>query len=454
MRGWRIAVSVAAPVSGAVLLGVLLLLALGQPGLAGKILHVLASRYSQSETSFTDTYQLLGVMQCHRQGIDVYVANPCDLYGRPHVYSPAWLLGSLAPVTTGWTPVVGCTLAVLFVASLFLLPKARTGRQALVLTLGVLSNAVIFGVHQGNADVLVFVLCAVAGRLLLRSLPLRFAGYALFLLVALLKFYPISLMALVARERIRVLAVLFLVSVLSVAAFVLLCGRDASRALGMVPTGKITQMFGAKVLAQGLSIFPYGIRGSNEAVTVSLPAAVAVALLLAGVLAFSFQLWRSDAMREAAAALTEEESVFLGIGCVLLLGCFFMGESYRYRGVFFLFALPGLTALWREARAQAARVVFGATTAAIVFLLWSVYAGNGMDSAMTALGVPDTAGSLVFAAFWLVRELLWWSVVGVLTAALGRLAWNTEAVRLILSRTARPASSHHNAKRGRDMGKV
>ena len=435
------------------MLGVLLLLALGQPGLAGKILHVLASRYSQSETSFIDTYQLLGVMQCHRQGIDVYVSNPCDLYGRPHVYSPAWLLGSLAPVTTAWTPVVGCTLAVLFVASLFLLPRARTGRQAVFLSLGILSNSVMFGVNQGNADVLIFVLCAVAGCLLLRTLPSRLAGYALFLLAASLKFYPITLMALAARERVRVLAALFLVSVLSVAAFVLLCGQDTLRALRMVPTGKITQMSGAKVLAQGLSIFPYGIRGSDEAVAVSPFSAAVTALLLAGVLAFSFRLWRWDAVRGAVAALTEEESVFLGIGCVLLLGCFFTGESYRYRGVFFLFVLPGLTALWREARAPAARAVFGTAAAAIVFLLWSVYAGNGMDSAMTALGVPDAAGSLAFAAFWLVRELLWWGVVGVLTAALGCLAWDAGAVRLILDRVARSAP-WRNPARGRDMGKV
>ena len=182
--------------SGVVLLSLLFLLALGWPSLAGKVLHVLASRYSQSAASFTDTYQPLGVMQCHRQDIDVYVSNPCDLYNRPHVYSPAWLLGSLAPVTTAWTPVAGCTLAVVFVASLFLLPRARTGRQALFLSLGMLSNAVVFGVNQGNADVLVFVLCAVAGRLLLRPLPPRLAGYALFLLAASLKLYPITLMAL------------------------------------------------------------------------------------------------------------------------------------------------------------------------------------------------------------------------------------------------------------------
>ena len=40
---------------------------------------------------FLDTHAVLAAAECGRQGIDVYLSNPCDVLGRPHVYSPLWL---------------------------------------------------------------------------------------------------------------------------------------------------------------------------------------------------------------------------------------------------------------------------------------------------------------------------------------------------------------------------
>jgi len=159
-------------------------------------MHVVASSYSQFDQPYADTYGLIGVMQCYRRGVDIYAFNPCDLYNRPHVYSSVWLLGSRTPVTTAWTPFVGSALAIAFCVSLFLLPPARTRLGALILTAGVVSNAVIFACYQGNNDLVVFVMAAVAGRCLLGGLGARGAGYALLLAAGSLKFYPVVLIVL------------------------------------------------------------------------------------------------------------------------------------------------------------------------------------------------------------------------------------------------------------------
>jgi len=54
---------------------------------------------------FLDTHAVLAAAECRRQGIDVYLSNPCDVLGRPHGYSPLWLEilpGSLGSGATRW----------------------------------------------------------------------------------------------------------------------------------------------------------------------------------------------------------------------------------------------------------------------------------------------------------------------------------------------------------------
>ncbi len=404
----------------------------GQGHLVLLVMHVLASSYSQFDQPFGDTYGLLGVMQCYRQGIDIYVSNPCDLYNRPHVYSSVWLLGARTAVTTAWTPFVGSALAVAFCLSLFLVPPARTFFGALVMTAGVLSNAVIFACYQGNNDLLVFVMVAIAGRGLLGSLGARSAGYALLLAAGSLKFYPAALMVIALRERARVLLSVACCAGVAFAAFVWAYGADALRVMRLIPGGKITQMFGAGIVGHGLAVFPYGLRAS-----VSMPpwvwygAAVEIALGVATVVG-ALLLLRKESIRGAIMALPAPEKIFAALGCVLILACFFTGQSYRYRGIFLLFILPALATLCTGAETRLARRGAAASALAIVGLLWSVHVGNGLDHVMAALNVPERAGGLIYAACWLVRELLWWAVIAVLLGLLGCIGADWPAILAIM----------------------
>jgi hypothetical protein len=70
---------------------------------------------------------------------------------------------------------------------------------------------------------------------------------------------------------------------------------------------------------------------------------------------------------------------------------------------------------------------------AIVALMWSVYISNGLDHAMTIVGVPDHVGDLVYAAWWLTREMLWWAVISVLLGLLGCLAAEWPGISALLT---------------------
>src|SRR5260370_40822171 len=67
---------------------------------------------------FLDTHALLAAAECQRQGIHVYLENPCDYIARVHVYSPVWL--SLIPsfLNAADTARVGFALDFLFILSL------------------------------------------------------------------------------------------------------------------------------------------------------------------------------------------------------------------------------------------------------------------------------------------------------------------------------------------------
>jgi hypothetical protein len=90
---------------------------------------------------FLDTHAVLAAAECARQGIEVYLSNPCDALGRPHAYSPVWLAivpGALGVRATGW---VGASLDLLFLLSLAAVLRPRTAKELLILGLAAVSPA-------------------------------------------------------------------------------------------------------------------------------------------------------------------------------------------------------------------------------------------------------------------------------------------------------------------------
>src|SRR5689334_9081991 len=82
---------------------------------------------------FLDTHAVLAAAECGRQGVDIYLSNPCDALGRPHVYSPLWLAivpGSLGTRATWW---VGASFDLLFLVSLAVVLRPRTVRELFIL---------------------------------------------------------------------------------------------------------------------------------------------------------------------------------------------------------------------------------------------------------------------------------------------------------------------------------
>jgi hypothetical protein len=93
---------------------------------------------------FLDTHAVLAAAECRRQGIEIYLSNPCDVLGRPHVYSPLWLAIVPASLGTGATGWVGASLDLVFLLSLAVVLRPRTVRELFILGAAAISPMAVY----------------------------------------------------------------------------------------------------------------------------------------------------------------------------------------------------------------------------------------------------------------------------------------------------------------------
>ncbi|HZL59282.1 MAG TPA: hypothetical protein VFC38_06250 [Stellaceae bacterium] len=368
---------------------------------------------------FVDIHGVLSAIQCGREGIDVYLTNPCDVLGRVFFYSPLLLWGEVLPLDTGATQIAGLAVDLLFFAALFCLPAPRRLGDGVLMLLATLSTMTVFAVERANIDLVVFAFAAFGGALLLRPGRARLAGYALFVVAALTKFYPAALLFVTLRERSRLFIAVNAAAVALLALFVAAYHVELAAAVAHVPHGVyFGDMFGAANLPYGLAVVAPGFPAR--------PAMVALVIMAA---AGAAAIGRSDAARNALAELPPRDKVFLLIGGCLMVGCFFAGDSIGYRGVHLIFVLPGLIVL---ARADSRlRLLFAATAGLVLFLMWGELFRHAVVNARP--------GALF--AFWLGRELAWWMAMSILGGLLLGFALDSMSGRLLPPLAAGPADA-------------
>ncbi len=355
---------------------------------------------------FLDTDTILSAVRCRQAGIDVYAANPCDVLGRVYDYSPLWLGIAHVPGLGRHLVALGLLVDLGFLFALTLLPPARRWRDVAIVAAGAVSSASLYAAERGNNDLVIFALAALAAALSCRSRRVRLAGYAAALLAGLLKYYPMTLMALAAREAPRRLLRVACAAVAAVALFVAIDGGELARALALIPDGAfISDMFGSSTLSGGL-VHLFGL--PDDPLRPLLHGAMVLAAL-----ALIVRIGSRAGIGEDVAVLTPRERAFLLAGAMLTLGCFFTAQNIGYRAVHLLLVLPGLTALRGIA---AGRRRHGDTIVAVLALLWAESWRAAMRRATISLPL-DTAAAWKLAA-WLLRECLWWWTI----VALGSLA--------------------------------
>jgi len=393
---------------------------------------------------FLDISGSLAVWDCTRLGIDVVEQDPCDVLGRAYNYSPLWMAGSFIPLGTSSTGEVGWVLGLLFILSLSPLPPARRPWELVLVILATNSTMVVFAIERANPDIIIFMMALLAGFLACGFLSVRLLAYLTALFAAMIKYYPITLLILLFTERLAVFLATGLALTGLTAIFLAVYLPDIVRGWPTIASGSyFTGFFGAKNLPLGLVELTFGQSdGSVKLSSLALLGASLYGILaLSGALICRRILTRTT-LRLIFSRIAGYERIFLVVGCTLIVGCFFAGQSIGYRGIFLLFILPGLLTIARVATDSVSRGLCRATAIVLVLLMWEECLRIGLASILAQLDVPPLFDLLAKLAFWVARELAWWSIVSVMVAILVSFLAESETVRSVsqLARRYLPAT--------------
>lgn len=367
---------------------------------------------------FLDIHAILGAAQCQRLGIDVYLSNPCDALGRVHVYSPLWL--TLVPgfLGTAQTTPVGFGLDLLFILSLCVVIRPEGPGEAVLVAATALSPMTIYALERANCDLAIFLLI-VAGCALDRApRPWRLGCYALYLFAGLLKYYPLVLLVLLARERRREALIATVLAMLVIGGLAGLGHADLAKALANIPA---LSYFGGSFSALNL---PFGLA---QAVLGRQLSRAAGPLLLSILAALAIARTRRTAGLLASADLDRNGSAgqALLVGALLLTACFCAGQNIDYRGIYFVLVMPGLVRLYQLAAGdRALRRFLARMIAALLFLLWEEPL-HRMVHALAGLIPGGWLGPRLELLFWIGRELVWWWLISGLAAIAVAYLWRT-----------------------------
>jgi Glycosyltransferase family 87 len=353
---------------------------------------------------FLDTHAVLAAAECGRQGIEVYLSNPCDALGRPHAYSPLWLTivpESLGTGATGWA---GASLDLVFLLSLIVVLRPRTGGELLILGAAAVSPMTVYALERANNDLAIFLLVICGAIVFTAPRPFRLFSYGLFVAAGLLKYYPLVLLILVARERRRDARVTAAVAGFTLILFGLAFYSELKTALASIPAASsyFTDAFSARNLPFG---FAEALAGGACRILIAVSLLSALSGLAVARMIRTVRLLGREQLDWAAG-----ETQFLVIGGLLVAACFLAGQNIAYRGIFLLPVLSGLVCFRRSIKDRETRRFCGQMIAAALFVMWEELFRRALHAIVSPVpGEGLSSRAEVF--FWVGRELVWWWLV-------------------------------------------
>ena len=115
---------------------------------------------------FLDSYAILAALDAMRAGMDPHAANALDPLLRYHVYSDWWLALEWTGLGRAQNFIVGLSWVAAFGIAVCLTARPKTWREALWLTVILVSPPALLAVVCGNNDLVIFALLGACGAAL------------------------------------------------------------------------------------------------------------------------------------------------------------------------------------------------------------------------------------------------------------------------------------------------
>jgi len=320
--------------------------------------------------SFVDTRVITSAWECQQRDLDVLKTNPCDPWHRPMNYPRIWLAPAIFGITQEATVALGLAVGAIFCVSFLALIGRPSLLEGVAYGLALVSPAVMLGLGVGNVDLLIFALIVGALALLRRSRRSRVLAHGLFLVVAVLKLYPVLAWAVLLRQRRSLRAILPLVILFAL--YLAATWGDIAAIRAATPQMDVFS-YGAQIGVEQLDR-----NGIIPLVTAAASPVIAAAALS---LACGAWLWRGRRSAGAGAFAGSVEVDAFVAGAAIYVGTFMVAQNFDYRLVFLLLTLPQLLAWCDQPRAVPVPVP-RLTLIAVFAALWlgEPFSSNGLHT--------------------------------------------------------------------------
>lgn len=365
---------------------------------------------------FLDIQLITGTAESLEKGFDPTVYNPYDPGQRIFNYPKIWYLFlNLGLGRRAATPLAIASL-ILFFATLAIFPKPRDRLSIILLTLVTFSSALMLAYERANVDLLFFSSLVIALLLVEVSAP---SSFLVMLLSILFKIFPIFAVGIYLDKKKSKLLLYAIGSLVFTGLYFILSWQGMKHIFSTTQKG-YDLSYGLKVAIDYLGYkFEY-----KSPVFSLLPYALAFLLLVA---AIYFGLKQRGQLVDID--LRHLRAFWASAG--VYVGTFLLGNSWDYRFMFTLLAVPAL-AEWIQQKGRGSITIARVTTIVLLLSCWYLVLQKWFGS-------TETAYNVVFAIDELANWILFFGMAYLSIASLPQ--WLFDEAQALLLRT------HHSAKK-------
>ena len=316
---------------------------------------------------FHDSRQFAWAAEAYDQGYDPLIENPVNPQGHQLNYPRIWHLLFALGINESHTNIFGSIVVILFFIGLgiFWFSNKFDNPTYLILSIIILSPAVMLGIERSNIELILFFLLSLALTINYYStIPALFV----FLFASILKIYPVFGFFYLLQENRRRFWILILSASGIFILYAILSLNDFLQVYKTTPQ-LVGSSFGINVWWRGLGHRRFLNLPISEtlALTLKVLSYIVTSLILTSTLYFS--------MRRKDGGRLYSQGRYLDafrVGAGIYIGCFLLMNTHDYRLIFLIFTVPQITA-WIRIKEKGISLVPQITLAAMVFSLWSFF---------------------------------------------------------------------------------
>ena len=300
---------------------------------------ILPMIYNGGVNIFADWSVIINANLCFEKGLDVYSNNPCDQWGRKHVYGNILLnIPFIQSFKNFYFFIFPILFNLLFLYVTINFFKFKNYIEYLMIFPFMLSPSIILSIERANIDIVIFLILVFISfnkKLLFNYIPLIF--------VTLSKFYPISLATIFLFEK------KFSKIILNLIVFFILI-----ISLLYLQYDELVKIFNNSKQFTGGGIYNFSFNGlalyitslniiiDNKNLNWIKYLCIFIFLIIPILITLRFQIrfiFKNYIIKDKLTENIYENRLYL-LSSVVILSCYFLFSNYIYREIFFLGLIP------------------------------------------------------------------------------------------------------------------